>query len=430
MQHLNIPLSRSSQTTRRTRWVVWLLVLSVASIIIATYWISALWFTRDTIYNAAPEHTVMAARFFTSGNKGAYVESIFEHLPLVSNRTLTFSDLAPYISGEFAVFFSEDNSRFAATRLTNTPLPHELFDSESIIEQPFGKNIVLLSEKPEVVKTLGIKPKFLPGFSFPGHTWIGEIIDTSVMKRSFIYATSNRVDISLAGPVTNTHLFKQFPEGTIAYLSTPVLTNQSEDLFKPVLPLMQFIADPNVFSSMKHIADEQSRMILSKDEKGLGFFITSNQPDDKKTPDLEQVLRTIAALNTPKIQETLLDDGSSIKEIIANPDSISVEEITVLGTQIYRIHTNNGELLAGFLDKNNFFLTNRESLFRSFKGQNTIKTQICSGNIAGISFRALDQIFSQHASLPNSNAILLFSQNFSSMGVKTDWFSTKITLCH
>lgn len=429
MQHLNIPLSRNNQTTRRTRWVVWLLASASLFVILASFWISTLWFTRDTIYKAAPEHTIMATRFFISGKKGAHVESIFKQLPLISNRSLTFSDLAPYISGEFVVFLSEDNSRSVALRLGNKALPQALLDAHSIVEQSIGHNIVLLSEKHQLIKSLITKPKVFPGISYPGHIWIGEVIEQSENKRSFISVANDHIEISMNEKMANARPFKHFPNDTIAYLSTPVWTKAAEDFSKSILPTMQFISDPKIVSSFEEMTSAQGQIVLTQDKDGVGFFLTTHTRDAKNLPNLEQILRTIAALVTPKIQETLLDDGTTIKEIVSNPDAISIEQITVLGTLVNRVRTNTGDIMTGLIENNGFFLTNRETLFRSYKGQNISEKKICSGNLAGISLHSFGDNMIQHANFPNNNAILFLSQNFSRVGIESGLFSTKINFC-
>ena len=429
MQHLNIPLSRNSKTTRRTRWVVWLLAFGVGSIILATSWMSALWFTRDTIFKAAPENTVMAVRFFVGGKKGEIVESITKNLPVISNRSLTIADLSPYISGEFVLFVNNDGSRSIAIRKGKAPLPQSLLDSQTIAVQPIGHNIVLLSEKQVVIKPFSIKPKLLPGISLPGNRWIGELVDQTNKKRSFLFATKNQVVMTLPGVRTDGQAFKQIPNDTIAYLSTPFLPNTSNEFLDPFLPLMQSVVDPQFLSHLGDLSNKKNQLLLTKEVSGVGFFLTITPSELNKDVDIEQALRSIAALNTPKIQETLLDDGSSIKEIIANPDSVSVEQITLLGTQINRIQVNNVDLLAGRTQDHKIFLTNRESLFRHTKESSKSVNKICSGNMAGIALQPLVDMQNQHANVPNSNAILLFAQNFTSIGIKSGLFSTTIRFC-
>ena len=429
MQHLNIPLSKNSQTTRRTRWVVWLLVFSIVCIGAITAWATTLWFTRDTIYTASPEHTVSAARFFVSGTKGKLVESVLSKTPLISNRSLTFSDFAPYLGGEFIIFISEDGSRSIAIRKGMNPLPQTFLDSQSITSQDAGHGIILLSDRQQAIKPTILKPKLLSGISYPGHVWIGEFVETTKNKRSFIYANRKGIEISLNNAKTKSVPFKKIPNNTIAYLSTSALTKDSE-LSDPLSSLLQFIDDKEVLNSFKQIIDSESQMILTKDNDGVGFFITSDQEDSHNTSTLEQILRSIATLSLPKIQETLLSDGSTIKEIVANPEEISVEQVTILGTQVNRVHTNNGVLLAGSTKLNNFFLTNREDLFRQFKTNSASGSKIFSGNIGGVSFGTLNKTPLEHTNQPINNGMFIFSQSFTGLGIESGVFSTKIKLCH
>lgn len=429
MQHLNIPLSRNSKTTRRTRWVVWLLAFGVGLLILGTSWISTLWFTRDTIYAAAPENTVMAVRLFVSGKKGESVESMTKNFPLISNRSVTFSDLAQYISGEFVLFLNADGSRSIALRKGKTPLPQALLDAQSITVQPIRNNIVLLSGKNEILKPISLRTKIIPGFSYPRHQWIGELVEINQPHRSFVYATKDRILITLPGIQPEGSVFKHIPKDTIAYLSNPLLPNTTKDFLDPFLPLMQSVVDPQFLDHLSTLSTEKSQIILTKDTQGIGFFLSAREDGTKNPINNEQALRAINAMNAPKIQETFLSDGSSIKELIANPDSISVEQITLLGTQVNRIQISGADILAGSTKKNGIFLTNRENLFRSQEEGNKSLNKICSGNAAGINLQPLVDMQNQHAHTPNTNPILLFAQNFSSIGVKTNWFSTSIHLC-
>lgn len=429
MQHLNIPLSRNSKTTRRTRWVVWLLAFGVGLLILGTSWISTLWFTRDTIYAAAPENTVMAVRLFVSEEKGESVETAIKNFPLISNRSITFSDLAQYISGEFVLFLNVDGSRSVALREGKTPLPQTLLDAQSITMQPIKNNIVLLSEKNEVLKPLSLHTKIIPGFSYPGHQWIGELIEINQPRRSFVYASKNQIFITLPGFQPTGSVFKHIPKNTFAYLSNPLLPNTSKDFLDPFLPLMQSIVDPQFLGHLSTLSSEKSQIILTKDEQGIGFFLATKDKEGESTINNEQALRSISALNAPKIQETFLSDGSSIKELIANPDAVSVEQITLLGTQVNRIQINGTDILTGSTKKKEVFLTNRENLFREQTEGNKSFDKICSGNVAGFNLQPLVDMQNQYAHTPNTNPILLFAQNFSSIGVKTNWFSTSIHLC-
>lgn len=429
MQHLNIPLSRNSKTTRRTRWVVWLLAFGIGLLVLGMSWISTLWFTRDTVYAAAPENTVMAVRLFVSGKKGEAVESMIKNFPLISNRSVTFSDLSQYISGEFVLFLNADGSRSVALREGKKTLPRTLLDSQSITVQPVRNGIVLLSEKNEVLKPMSLRTKIIPGLSYPGHQWIGELVETNQPHRSFIYAAKNRILITLPGMQPTSSDFKHIPKDTIAYLSNPLLPNTTKDFLDPFLPLMQSIVDPRFLGHLSTLATKQSQVILTKDAQGIGFFLSTKESDTKNSINNEQALRAISALNAPKIQETFLNDGSSIRELIANPDSISVEQITLLGTQVNRIQINGTDILAGSTKKNGIFLTNRENLFRTQEEGNKSFNKICSGNVAGINLQALVDMQNQHTHTPNTNPIWLFTQNFSSIGVKINWFSTSIHLC-
>ncbi len=429
MQRLNIPLSRNSKTTRRTRWVVWLLVILGCFVAAGALWASTLWFTRDTIYRAAPEQTVMTVRFFLSGEKGGHVASLLQRTALISNRPLTLSDLAPHINGELALFIKEDGSYSVAYRTNNTPISQTLLDAQAITSQTIGKRIVLLSEATEVLKPLPLNAKFLPGFSWPGHVWIGELVNNGESKRSFLFASNEQLTIQLPNKISAKTAFKTVPENVFAYLSTPLLSNASEKFIESFLPLMQSTLDPTSLSVFKGLLTQEGRVVLSEDARGAGFFLQTKEQDLKNPIHLGSMLQTIAALNDPKNIQITLEDQTTINEIIMSPESVSVKEITLLGSNMNRIRINGTELLAGRMENEQIVLTNREELFRAFKDGSAGGRKMCSGNIMGISLPTLLKMQTEGAIIPNAHPILLFLQGFKEVGVQTSLFSTRIHLC-
>ncbi len=430
MERLNIQLSRHIQTTRRPRWVVWLLVLLFAVVICVTYWITTLWFTRDTIYEAAPANTIVALRFFTGGTKEEHISSFLKNIPLITNRSIVFDDLRPFLQGEFIVFLKKNGTRSIAIR-SNKLLPQSLLDSGHISQQQIKKNIVLLSEQTEQVHNFSMRPKIIPAIPVPGKTWIGEIALDGQARRGWIFDTKKSVIFSLPERISHAK-FLGVPDHTIAFLSSPTHSSAKTDpLLAPFLPLIDPIIGSDAKVYLNQLSDKVETVFVTHDEKGTGFFLTIKQSADDKKLDIRKLLQSISALNSPKIQKATLSDGSFIQELISDPDSVSVEQVTVLGSSLYRVETNHEMLLAGTMDNTSFILTNREDLLRFYKGQkqNKTKQSICGANRMGFSLEQMNDLAKSQAHSLQSSSFEQLNQRFSSIGIVSKMYSTDINIC-
>ena len=399
-----------------------------------TYWATTLWFTRDTIYEAAPENTAVAVRFFTGGSKEAQVSALLENSPLVSNRTLTFSDLKPYIQGEFVLFSKSNGAQSVAIRTRNSDsLPQTLLDSEHISQKLISKNIILLSEHAETTKKFPLKAKIFPTLSWLGKTWIGEIAFQDSQDRGLIFNTKNKLDISLPSK-TPTLDFQGIPEKTFAFSSAKISganETSSDSILNPFLPLIGPVLDENFKTYLEHLGNQSVKSFLTKDDAGIGFLLIIKQAPGQSDLDIPKMLQSLNALNTPKILKTSLPDGTFIQEIISDPNSVSVEQVTILGLQMNRIVTNQQEILAGITQDNELILTNREELLRFYRGKNPSGKahSICSGNIAGMDIHQMDDLSKMHATFAEATPFSKISQHFSSLGIASGLISTHIYLC-
>lgn len=426
MQRLNIPFSRNTQTTRRTRWVVWLLVLGSIGAILLISWMSILWFTRDTIYSVAPENTIFVARFFTSGSKGIQTERILQNLPLVSNKGITLKDLSSSINGELAIFITKSGEYSLGIR-ANKPISDNLLSTQSIIFQTNGHHIYLLSDSEKNIKALSPKTRIFPGLSYPTHTWVGETYDTTTNTRSFIFASRDHIDIEYHKSMLSGKIFKKIPDNTIAYLSNPVWTNDSLNPKEFVSIFTQFISDKSIKTLVQNLASKPGQLILTLNNNQIGYYLSSETPKDL---NVEQLIKTISSLSAPKIQETPLTDGTFIKEIIADPNSYTAEQITLFGSQIHRISTPAGHIYAGITNNQHVFLTNTEELYKSQKDLDSRANLLCNGNIGGFDLKQLNDLMLQHLNTPNPDPVLIFAHNFTRLGIIKSIFSEKIRFCY
>ncbi len=401
---------------------------------LGAYWASSLWFTRDTIYEAAPQNTIVAIRFFTGGSREAQISTLLANTSLISNRTLTFSDLKPYIHGEFVLFWKSDGTQSVGIRTENSDaLPQSLLDSEHISQISVSKNIVLLSENTETPKKLSLKSKMLPTFSFPGRTWIGEIALADSQDRGFIFNSKNRLEISLPQKLSALD-FQGIPEKTFAFSSAKSSDAGglgSDSILNPFLPLIGPVLDENFKTYLEHLGNQSAKTFLTKDDAGIGFLLIIKQAPLQSELNIPKMLQSLNALNAPKILKTALPDGTFIQEIISDPNSVSVEQVTILGLQMNRIITNQQEILAGITQDKELILTNREALLRFYRGNKPSGQThtICGGNVAGINIHEVDDLSKTHATFTQTTPFANISQHFSSLGMANGLFSTHIYFC-
>lgn len=430
MAHLNIPLSRAVSTTRHSWRVVWLLVPLFVVIGIIIVWLSTLWFTRDSIYRAAPTGTQMTARFFLKNSTSESISYLFNNIPLISSRALTLNDLKPYIHGEFAVFINENGSYSLAIRTNKKHLPISLLNSQHITQKPISNSIVLLSNKIESVNGLHLKKSLFPPFYNPTKKWIGELVTSTTKKRNFLFSTKSQFEIHLPKIKQSQVYFSNVPNNLIAYLSLPVLTDtQPNNAITVFLPMIYTVFNEGFLDMLKNIIQKNSLIILSSDENGIGYFIKTELTNNKHSIDLTAILQSLVALKSTKIKQSPLEDGSMIQEIALDPDSIDVQQITIQGIQVKKVNNNNETIMTG-LANNMFFITNREELLKnSLLNEKKINNVTCGGNLGLFSIKKLKEISNTHQNYLNANILDLFSDKFSYIGLKNNRISSQINFC-
>ncbi len=429
MARLNIQLSRHIQTTRRPRWVVWLSMILFLFTCITTYFLSNLWFAQDKIYKAAPTETVVALRFFTGGSKQNQIASLFQNIPLISNRALEYQDIKNYINGEFAVFIKVDGSRSVAIR-TKKPFPQTLFDSQYITKKQIEKDLFLLSENSVQTETMHVASKFFSPLPFTKKTWIGEIVLADSPKRGMIYDAKDQMILSF--PERNTPRIEiAVPENTFAFFinaSNDANKIQNSSVFLPFLPLIQSVIGNDLQNALELLSGKIDRLELTKDQNGIGFLLSAKQ--STQTPfDVRLLLQSISALNSPKIEKKALVDNTPMQEIIADPNAVSIEHVTIFGTPMLRVQKNNESMFAGS-ETGHLLLTNREELI-GFAKESVKKKQhtICDGNVLGVSLDEMNLLRKARTTFLNISIFEQFGANFSSFGIKNKLYSTEVHFC-
>ena len=429
MQRLNIPMSRNTQTTRRSWWVVWLIIISSVFVILFASFIATLYLTRDTIYTATPDTTVFTMRFFVKNSTAKQTSKLFSNIPIISDRGLTLHDLSPYINGEFAVFVSETGEKSIATRLKRNKNLTTLLESNNITQKQLSGGVTLLSKMTESTGNKRIPKQIFPKISTPWQHLAGEIIVDG--SRGNIYFSKDSVKIVLNQKNQNTKTNEIFSENMIGFLSTPSLPIESTN---PIIQAYSSLISPlfqNGFESFyTNTFGSEPKIIITKDQVGVGFLVVGNaNQTDNET--IKKTLKSMISLNSPKIEIKTLKDKTEYKEIIADPESVSAEQITMFGSQLFRVSSKNQSIIAGILNDSQFILTNRESLLKTYKEPMRVEQKdICFAKHAFISLSEFSDLAKEHSIYAQSSLFQQLSQHFSKIGVVIHSNSTTIYLCN
>ncbi|MEK7614969.1 MAG: hypothetical protein AAB431_01135, partial [Patescibacteria group bacterium] len=191
---------------------------------------------------------------------------------------------------------------------------------------------------------------------------LGEFYDQESGRTTNIYSTKNGISIELAGKYASKSVFdsKQVPSNPSFVLSTPVLPSifdhiQIDQFDNFVNPL---IGNPlnDLFSSLL-----SGKGVIIQDNNG-SFLLASETPI--KDTDRIRLLQTALVLKNPEVQTKILQDRTSVQELIADPTTISVEERAISGKEFYRASSGSQSLLLSKAGE--FILSDDEELIRTW----------------------------------------------------------------
>jgi len=426
MAYLHIPLTRHHKTTRRPRWVVWLLGFSVLGISLFIVVGTNLWLTRNTVFAAAPEGTHTAVQLLLNRKTGFILQKILKNTPLISNRGLTIEDIAPFTNGEIGWFFHDDGTRSIAINSTAHQFPQELLDSQHIVRQEITPTVFLLSEKLQPVS--GLRPKSTKKKLFPiFHKKLGLYYSAQQAKTVEIITSENGIYFPLASKISPNVGFdpSHIPEDTAFILSTPVLSNTfiHTDAFSSILDPL--IGEPiqELFTSIL----SKNGVLIQTGKNNPSFLLFS----EDQTPSLDRLrfLQTNLALKNPTIEKKRLADQSITSEIITDPSVISVEEITIGGRVFLRASSGTHTFLMS--RDGEFILTNSEELLRFWLDVDakTTVAQKCQTNIGLINTSDLMQ--TNHLSNAyQSNVLFSLSSSFKYLSIFESLGNLSILACY
>jgi len=379
--YLNIPLLRNTKTTRRhSRRVVWFFVLCVVLGSVLFWRLTDLFLTQNSVFDAAPEHAIAMVRFHSSQKTRGELLSLLDQTPLISNRPLTISDIQPFIKGEFAIFIDDQGGKSLAIKASEKDLPKDLLDTLGITIQKIHKNLFLLSE---TLMPIGNEKKNVQNknafFSF-------HLIGSFALKteeNNWIHGPvslkNNEVNVSLPnrGEIINSEII--VPQNTIASLSIQGWTfSDYETISSSVNKLTGF--EENFLAFINN--EEQVNIILVKNSEENGISYLFSAVPTKTKEEMIRFLKQAVALYEPNVDRWTLKDGSIASELKADPSNISYEEVNILGSSLVHFSTQNNGDLYFYQGKDDFFISDSESLASAFLNEETNKMNgICFVNL-------------------------------------------------
>lgn len=391
-----------------------------------------LWYGRDTVSASAPQDTAIVLHFHPNRLKWTATQRALGDMTLVSNRSLTVSDIRTFANGEFSVFIGNDGSRSVAVRSSQERLPTDELDALGILAEETSRGVFLLSDRP--VARMDWKPShvWFGAVHWPGTWRIGNIHmveDRDV--RGPIYASATKTRIRLPKQQLATIPWKTLPVDTILALAMPALPNTSIIGVTDSIDAVLSSYDTTTAATIaEHLLTTPGAILLKKETNRLGFLITTAQENFAK--DLQQkIIQTAAALQAPRIRPLTLPDNTIAEEIVVDPSLTTVEETTVAGILVSRVATTDGDYLYTAESNDAFAITNEQHLleYRLQDGEDGQKLA-CDGNAVYLNLTEFLLASSDALTSRLVNDLVVLNGEYGVIAVDQGWLYTNVRLCH
>jgi len=419
MQHLNIPLKRHTKTTRPLRQVVWLLASLTAISAFLLWCVSTWWFSRSSILALAPTNTIASLELQVNSKTASFLADWLSGVPLISGRSLELRDLSPYTHGDLAIFVTQGGHRSVAIRAKPEDLPTNLLDQLSITIQEKGPFVLLSSTLlPIAGSNQTTRRPFLPSLK---KLWIGRLTMRNDHVSGNVFLTDHGLELTLPplkiGEQAITNV--QNPDVRISDLTW----DEDGDTLNALSQMLGEFAQQSIFF------DENSEVttILRSGETGTQILLGI------KTKDLteELVIRElqyIGAFARPTISKEALPDGSSLQEILIQPELVSVEQVsTSLGTS-YRVQNEKGAFILGALYDETVIFSNNQELFEEFAQTQSMELSTCKGDSSLNPGFLMDQV-QMNGFSPTVSLIEELLNDFSQVSIDLKKYSTDVYFC-
>lgn len=423
MQRLNIPLSRHKRTTRRSRWVVWVLILVTLGALFLVWNTGRWWLERPTVLLNAPVDTVVATHLSINSRTWEHIELILGGTPLISDRSLTFSDLKPYIHGDLGWFFTGDGKRIVSIRGDYFEIS-EAFSGLNLSIEEVDQGIVMLSTTLPAVSEVeyGLRPRLFPGvFS----QYLGQIVLPDDGVQSRIYLKDNRIAIDLGDVVKKQEIGQMIlPKDTILALSTLAWTNKLTDDNSTLL-MRSFIPEIETFS----VLFDDFQFVLAKIDEKNSYIIEGQLAQNI---DIGAFLQSLVSAQSPEITDTLLDDGTIQQELRISPELVSIEEVTSSGMTYLRARIEEGDHLYAFEKPGSVLVSNSESLLSFWThadNEEAIADVTCPASELYIDLAALRNEMQFSDIDPLFSFVQSLTAPFSHVSLETNGGSRVLNLC-
>jgi len=362
MLRLNIPLS-TNQSTRpnfikgRVLWILigWLML------ILGSFIIAELWFTRDTLSAYAPDNTIAVVHLIPSRQVWTKLISDFGNLPLISNRSLTIIDFAGLKPKEISIFVFDNNNSAVAIRTNEKNLNKEVFDAYGINIQKLTRNRWLFSSKPLPYAAKG-KTNWSLGSIWPG------TIGNLQLDNFFGHIIANKNGYSVDIPKTKKtgDYLPAFPESTIAAVSLqPKAEIDLSNLFNQFDTLLNPLGTIESEQIGQKLNENGGKIILSNN----GFLLETVFDSSF----LSQILKTAAVFRNLTLEPMPMPDGSLVQEMKINQSEVNFDSILIKGHEVKSVKTENGQFLALDGEKTDIIASN-QTLLEEYLGQKINKT--------------------------------------------------------
>lgn len=414
MQKLNIPLSRHTKTTRPLRQVVWLLGFFGLLLLFTAWRVSEQWFSRNEILQAAPQGTVLSIQLELTSKNWPRIQALLKNVPLITNRSLDIDDLAPFSQGEMAIFVTQTGERAVAIRTDESKLPKNLLNALSLTTAQITPDIVLLSST--LLPVSGMKSNVrAPLFTSLSRRWLGRIDlpDAGLSGSFYFYKIDNRLEIVFPNKNSKNTNNTALPQILLAFTGQKIDNQMMTSNYLDTIPILN---------------DAQWSVLVNNNELGATELLFSSKKGDLVETDLVNLLQSIGAYLSPNINDSVLLDGTILRELIVDPALITIEAITLGEIQALRVLNEYNHAVYGAFIENQLVIATSEAMIGLFQQTNESQS-LCRGNILQMNPLSLLDTTSQK-SFQSSIYLLetIFSQ-FSSISLEMNKYSSRMTLC-
>ncbi|MFA4845185.1 MAG: hypothetical protein WC654_01355 [Patescibacteria group bacterium] len=412
MQRLNIPFSRHTKTTRPLRQVVWLLGFFALVLVFVTWRAGEMWFSRDSILRAAPEGTILAVQLELTDASWPTIQNIFATIPLISNRSLDINDLSPFIQGELALFVTQTGERAIAIRTDQQNLPTELLTALSITTQEITPSIVLMSQT--LLPVSGIDSKAQrPLFVSLSRRWFGRIELPDISLSGSLYEKEGDIEIQFTNQGKKGYSKMILPQIMLAMSSNTsgVTVNHDQEL--------------GTFSSF---LNQEWTVFVEANDSGDTDLLLMTRKGNLQESDILSLLQLMGAYLSPSIQESTLVDGSVLREVMVEPEIVTVEEIQLGQIQALHVLGVSGRSIYGaFIDDQVIFTTNEKMLKAVYQPGDSDSD--CIGNVLRLDPSAMLGSTRTVSYNRTIQALQSISSHFSAISFEMKKYSSSMKFC-